>query len=653
MRPLFRYLSVASSLLLGCAARAQEIRPLGGDATRAEKAATSSPAPVAQRTAALALPFFDDFTTPRDGQPSTANWQGVGPGYRGGGTYVSNRLAVSPPTRGTATLDGLRANGLPYNPGSPTVYSATDTLTSQPIDLSGLGAGSNVYLSYAWQAGSVQGAPVASGGSSPVRLVLEFFDSSGLWNTIWTFNSTGVRTNFRQQIFSITQAAYFHANFQFRFRALGNQNLSRDAFGLDYIYLNRNRSAADTTFNDVALSRGLSNPLRRFTSLPAWQFAAASSSELSAGLGSTANRLTAPTTPANPINPLPINWQGVVRELSTGGYGPATWLTGNQALDAGSRQVVIGGPATTAPLPGTTTARRYRYQLQLQTNETNPLTLPNDSLSRDVELADYYAFDDGSAEASFNLVAQNTGPLSYFAYALDLNKADAVKSVRLAPIFNNIATSLGGENYLNRPVTVAVWADDNGRPAATPLATRTGTLLNPLNSSNVGAAIPVFQEIIFDQPVAVSGRCYVGYGQASGGQFLGYGYDLGNPAPANVLFNQSNGTWSAFTLPVAGAPMVRAVMTNGVLATRTAQALNARFSIYPNPAAPGTTVLVEGPAFGRASLLDALGRPVWQQPAAETGQPALHLPVALPAGLYLLRLPLPDGSVATRRLTVQ
>ncbi|MEJ7663917.1 MAG: hypothetical protein WKG07_32495 [Hymenobacter sp.] len=33
----------------------------------------------AQRTAALALPFFEDFTLPCDGTPSPARWQGPTP----------------------------------------------------------------------------------------------------------------------------------------------------------------------------------------------------------------------------------------------------------------------------------------------------------------------------------------------------------------------------------------------------------------------------------------------------------------------------------------------------------------------------------------------------------------------------------------------
>jgi len=658
MRPLLRFLSLPA-LLLSLAARAQAPlvltpQPLGADPSRAASAAQApTPSAATQRTTALTLPFFEDFTLPRDGQPSPLRWQGAatdypdGSGltqhYGGGGAYISNRLAVNPLTRGTATLDGLRANGRPYNAASASSYSVTDTLTSQPIDLSGLSVANQVYLSYAWQAGTLAGAPVASASGSPVYLTLEFLDSAGRWSTIWTYNAESKTTNFRQQIFPLNQAAYFHSGFRFRFRAAGNQSSSRDAFGVDYIYLNRNRAANDTIFQDIATSRGLSSPLQNYTAMPAWQYAVVGASALNPAMSATANNLL----PSG--NPTPITWLGTVQELSNGGFAPATWVAGNQPLLAKARQVVIQGNASSAPLPLTPTPRRYRYTLALTTNETNPLTLPNDTTYRDLDLTDYYAFDDGSAESFLPLPAQSTGPVSYYAYPVVAAKNDQVRAIRLAPVFNNIPLNQGGENFLNRSVTVAVWADNNGQPAANPLATKTITLRNPLGRDSVFA-----KDITFDTPVPVSGRFYIGFGQAASGQFLPYGYDLNNASTAPTLFYNTQNTWSKPTLSIPGTLMMRAVMNNSTpLATQAQQATSAQFSLYPNPAPTGTVVVVSGPAFRRAAVLDVLGRPVWQQPAAETGRPTLQLPGGLSGGVYLVQLTLADGTVATRRLVVQ
>jgi hypothetical protein len=650
MRQLLRFLALP--VLLPFAAAAQLVTgQLPADPGRA---ATVAPAiGPAQRTTALTLPFFEDFTSPLEGTPNATRWQAATMAYPnlggtirylGGGAYVSNRLAVEPLTRGTATLDGLRANGLPYVSNLPVSYGQIDTLTSQIIDLSGLTAASNVRLSFAWQAGGVVGAPTNNANSSPTNLTLELLDNSGAWQSAWTYTSRGSSTKFKQQIFTLS-AAYLHSAFRFRFRASGSRTQNTDVFGLDYIYLNSNRAANDTTFQDIATSRGLNSPLTPYTSLPVWQYNAATTAPLNPALTATVNSLT-----NTGQTPTPISWQGTVRDLSGSGFS-ATWLTGGRPIVAAARQEIITGSAVTAPLPNSAATKRLRYQLALTTNETNPLTLPNDTLRRDVDLDNYYAYDDGTPEFIVGLAASNSNPFSYVALAFTANQPDFVKALRVAPVFNNTSTANGGENNQPRPITVAVWDDNNGKPANTPKATVTGTLTN-------SAAGQAFQDITFTTPVPVSGRFYVGYGQPSNGLFLNYGLDLNNQLPANTLFSNTlgasnNDPWRPVTLATPGAPLLRPVMAQTYLATRAQQAISAAFVLYPNPAPAGTAVLVEGPAFRQATLLDVLGRPVWQQSATEAGQTTLHLPARLPGGVYLVQLALPDGSTATRRLVLE
>ena len=142
MTGFFRLLP-ALALLLPTVALAQ----LQGLPLRTDPARTAAPkpsaAPGSQRATALALPFFDDFTAPLEGPPKVANW------LPKGGALVNNRLAVKPLTRGTVSLDGLKSDGNSYSQLA-TDYGPSDTLTSQPIDLSGRNAASQIYLSYAW-----------------------------------------------------------------------------------------------------------------------------------------------------------------------------------------------------------------------------------------------------------------------------------------------------------------------------------------------------------------------------------------------------------------------------------------------------------------------------------------------------------------------
>jgi hypothetical protein len=600
------------------------------------------------RTAALGLPFFDDFTTPLEGNPNPNRWLATG------GAYVSNRLALLPLTRGAATLDGLRANGLSYGRSySGQITSpngALDSLISQPIDLSSLGTGDNVYLSFAWQAGSVVSVPGAGSPSNPVRLELFVKTSTGTWESKWFYNGLRQRTGFRQQVIDLNQAQYLHGNFQLMFVASGNRDDNSDNFSVDYVLLDRGRTRGltDTTFTDIATGAGLAgglptgglrSPLRRFTAMPVWQYNAASppTSELNPRLGVNVSNLS------GTASPLSVDVLGTVRDLTAGAaLGP--WLQASTLVAGNSRQSPITGSAASQLLPGSATPKRLRYTLALNSRETTPLTLANDTIFRDVELNNYYAYDDGSAENITNLLPYASGPQSAFAYRFDLNQPDNVRGVRLVPVFT--ASDAG-----SRQVTVSVWADKNGLPDNTKvLGSKTYT---------IPAAYPAdwqYFQIDFDQPVPVSGAFYVGFSQPSTGRTLHYGLDLNSTFPARHFFRRDNASvWDTANFQPSGAAqrgalMMRPVMTNNVVTASTPATEAAAFALYPNPA--HGSVRVAGPAFARATVLDAVGRVVWTQPATEAGQPLLPLPT-LPPGVYLVRLTLADGRTVAQRLLLE
>ena len=649
MNPLLRYLS-ALGLLATLAPNVQGqdvlVEALPYDFSRAAYIA----APAAQRTTSLVLPFFDDFTKPREGTPDPTRW------VPGSGALVNNRLGIRPLTRGIVTLDGLRDNGSPYGNGS--TYADTDILTSQPIDLSA--GGSGIALSYALQQGSAGGQSARWSNSAPVYLQLEFLDASGRWQTQSTCLSTGdpdstfhfnrregttfasatVRTN----VIPITNSSFFHSNFQFRFRNHGIASSSRDAWSLDYILLDRNRPAADTVFQDVATSQGLGSPLQRYRSMPWWQYNAASATnELNSTLGTDITNL-------NVGPPQPVTRTGTVRDLGSSGF-TGTWLptgTSNTLTGAQRRQTVYGN-ARLAPLPATTGPKTFRYTLTLSTNEpVGSRTIANDTTYRDVVLDNYYAYDDGTAEGITGVFAPSTGPTVYAAYRFDVNQADQVQGLLLAPVFLNTNGNIGDDNA-NRAISIAMWADDAahpGQPSTTTLATATATLPNPLPNGQV------FYEVRFPTsvPVPASGTFYIGYGQPANGKIWPYGLDFNNTPAPNTLFRTVYGVWTNFN-PSGGSVMMRPVMTNNVTVTATRNSVeSAAFSTYPNPG--HGTITVNGPAFSQASVLDAVGRTVWTQPADQAGKPTLELG-SLPPGLYMLRLRLPDGSSATRRLVLE
>jgi len=372
--------------------------------------------------------------------------------------------------------------------------------------------------------------------------------------------------------------------------------------------------------------------------MPVWQFNAANppSSELNPRLGVNLSNLR----PGN--LPLLVRVQGTVRELA-GSSIPGFWLDETRPLPTSPRQDSVTGHANRLPLSATATPKTLRYTLALNSQETIPRTLANDTIFRDVELNNYYAYDDGTAENITQLIPYSSGVASAFAYRFDLNQPDYVRALRLYPVFT-------ASDAAARPVTISVWDDIAGQPAAQPRASKTVTIPNPLPPGGQ------YYEITFDAPVRVTGTFYAGYSQPSQGRDLHYGLDLNSTFPARHLWRRDNtGAWDTVNFvprgqSPRGALMMRPVLTNNVATASAAAREAATYGLYPNPA--HSSVAIAGPPFARATLLDAIGRTVWVQPATQAGQPTLALP-PLPPGSYTVRLTLADGHTVGKRLLLE
>ncbi|MEY3849764.1 MAG: hypothetical protein RJA38_205, partial [Bacteroidota bacterium] len=120
-------------------------------------------------TASLTLPFFDDFSRyslPTNDPAVLTTWQR----WSDTCAFINTGFPIAPPTIGVATLDGLRADGYPYNFADEFSYGSADTLTSLPIDLSTLTATDQVFLSFFYQGGGLGNNPDV--GDS---LIVEFY----------------------------------------------------------------------------------------------------------------------------------------------------------------------------------------------------------------------------------------------------------------------------------------------------------------------------------------------------------------------------------------------------------------------------------------------------------------------------------------------
>ncbi|QDK78211.1 T9SS type A sorting domain-containing protein [Spirosoma sp. KCTC 42546] len=599
-------------------------------------------ASIAVAQTSLQLPFFDDFATAaaRAGstQPDPARW------VTGSGVYINNTMAINQPTINVATFDGLQANGRPYVSNNPLEQGYTDVLESRPINLIGLSAGSGVYLSFYWQTKGLGELPdpgdtlSAPQGSPPIlqagdSLTLQFKDVTGIWKTVWGKAGGQADSTFNQAFVQVSDARYFYDGFAFRFRAFGRRSGPFDTWHIDYVYLNKGRSATDQYMIDIATQRALSPLLKRYTAMPMSQYKIKGAAELADSVSTVVKNLI--------NNPNPVSSRFRVQDDVTGrslqnDVTGDIYVNGSQQRSVKPNAYVFDNTATKALL---------RYEIDLQTSDNqnsifqrDPSTLlRNDTISAVAALDNYYAYDDGSWE-----YAQQIRQREQIAVRFILNKPDTIGSVRACIV--PFTTDQTGQ-----PFVITVYANQNGKPGIA-LYQQSFPMQYPDTRNG-------FVDYKFTRSVIVKDTFYIGYQQISSSDttFLRLGFDKNSPFGENIFYNggtnweqnlqKGTGGNSAPLLQIQGAFMLRPVM-GGKLAVVTA-------TTEPNPVVPLRTypnptsgrIQWDDPRLTRLEVISSTGRLV-HIIEPERGQQTLDLSY-LPDGLYIIRL------FANQQTTVQ
>src|SRR5690606_35655855 len=181
----------------------------------------------------------------------------------------------NPPTIGVATLDGMDRTGYPYMPDDPNVNGAADKLTSVPINLS-FPVGDSIYLSFFCQPIGRSGDELAHAEDS---LYLDLYaPDEDTWYPVWSRAGTAPPDRFEQVMVPITEARHLKSAFRMRFRNDASLGGMVDQWHIDYVRLDRNRSAADTVLQDVAFVYEQPGLLQPYTAVPYAKFTASPSS---------------------------------------------------------------------------------------------------------------------------------------------------------------------------------------------------------------------------------------------------------------------------------------------------------------------------------------------------------------------------------------
>ena len=214
----------------------------------------------------LVLPFFDDFSG-HSIFPDIKKWTD---NY----VFINNTYSDQQITAGIATFDALDNTGKMYDQASTSGFEA-DHLTSQPINLN-YSSSDNIWLSFFYQAGGLGDPPEANDS-----LTLQFFAPlEQKWYSIWKVGGS-LDQRFKPAIIRINEDRFLQNGFQFRFVNYASISPSLtdpsmvgncDIWNIDYVLLDKNRNAGDTTFADVAFTLPLRSLLKSHEAMPWKQF---------------------------------------------------------------------------------------------------------------------------------------------------------------------------------------------------------------------------------------------------------------------------------------------------------------------------------------------------------------------------------------------
>lgn len=547
----------------------------------------------------LTLPFFDDFSEAR-GYPDSKRWSD-------NEAYINQDYGRFPVSVGVATLDAIDHQGNIYSNASMFPFEA-DHLTSNPIRLDSiftpqpeaLTPADSVYLSFYYQPQGNGNDPQPSDS-----LVLQFLATSlndtivitgevpaendtviyEGWTRVWA--SGGMKADsfaqgnryFKRVMIPVKDSAkYFNKDFRFRFvnyASLADNSLMSwqsnvDHWNIDYIELGRNRDINDTVNNDITFVSSAPSFLKRYSSMPYWQYRANFVDEMNTEFEMLIANLDNEPHNTSYVYHL-YNPSGDIIETYDGGV----YTLSPFFQDGYVSYPNFSNPEVTLPFPFTTDSISFMIEHVLSSDAT--LSHKNNDTVRAVQtFNNYYAYDDGTAEAGYGVTSSG----SMVACKFRLNDPDTLKAVRM--YFNKTKNSANQQFFY-----LTIWDDNNGTPGSIIYQSEKGLL------PEYGEGLNDFVTYEID-PLVFSSRnatFYVGWEKTTE-HILNVGYDFSRNASGNLFYN-SSGEW--MNSRYQGALMVRPVFGYTAEGNEQPQAKTSALHIYPNPAKPHETITIDLP----------------------------------------------------------
>ncbi|MBE0651627.1 MAG: T9SS type A sorting domain-containing protein [Bacteroidales bacterium] len=539
----------------------------------------------------LQLPFFDDFKGDSV-YPDSTKWIGKS-------AFVNNSFGYLPPDRGVVTFDALDSTGNVYSTASSTP-SIADILTSQPIRLDSLisstskkalSPADSLYLSFYYQPQGVGNAPESSDslildfkyptGDSVFRASDSTWQPEYIWKPVWKTSGMELDTfksvygkYFVQVMVPIKDSALFYKGFQFRFynyvtianNTIPSWKTNTDEWNVDYVYLNANRSAGDTTYKRLTFSGTYPSFIKNYTSMPYAQYRADPTNSTNpsfhvyiANLDKVAHSVHYNYTVNQEGGSFNYSYDGGINTLqpftSVGFEDCNTTASAAQACPPVNSLFSLDYNQDTAS-----------YLIKQYISDPVDGIIQGDSMVYKQQFYNYFSYDDGTPELGYGI--EPSGAM--VACEFKMNTPDTLTAIK---IYFNKPQGSSSLIYFN----LMVWSDNNGKP---------GDIVYEQDNEQVqwSSDLYGFDTYRLNQPVVLSGVFYVGLQRQL--DDVNIGFDANDDAQSKSFYYTDN-NW--YQTSFHGALMIRPVIgKNIVLATQNHTATNNDIlKAYPNPATNG------------------------------------------------------------------
>lgn len=467
-----------------------------------------------------------------------------------------------------------------------------------------------------------------------------------VWNEVWSSNgcnvSEWVEENpyqyFKEVMIPITDSQYFRDNFQFRFRNYGSLDLDSwtsgnivgwssncDQWNIDYVKLDVNRTKNDLYPVDVAFVSPSISTLTEYQAMPWNQYRPSDMitkfhndlSNLSNTIRNTYYTYNIVKNHNQTIYVFPLNNENANPYSTDGLHKYENHASPNLEMSYeydGADSAVFTITHIFSMVGGNDDCRI------------------NDTSRFEQKFYNYYAYDDGTAEAGYGLLSTMTMPEASFAVKFTLAEPDTLQAVRMW--FNH---TLDDENVAE--FSLMVWDDNNGLP---------GNILYEMPSQ-----LPAFAEDYLDfipyyleTPLPISGTFYVGFHQNHDIQ-LNLGFDQNNDARGKFFYRTTSQWNESF---YKGAPMIRPVVGKSFDHSNVSQHDRSDIRMYPNPTTGVVHIEVENPdEVLNYRIMNVYGQCV-ENGILHRNELSLE---RYPAGIYFVQLMTQNKPIITEKIIKQ